>query len=140
MAVGGGSISESCKFIAMAGFHDSNPYDPFVKGVSSCTRAVPLGVIMALPATGSESNNGCEISCRRTYGKCGMKKACACIQRIDDFYSKVMGVPTHISEYLQYSQDKAQIEEVHKKLSNALLGEDGDIDAVAACEIIRKSY
>lgn len=140
MAVGGGSISESCKFIAMAGFHDSNPYDLFVKGVSSCTRAVPLSVIMTLPATGSESNNGCVISCRCTHGKYGMKKACACIQRIDDFYSKVMGVPTHISEYLQYSQDKAQIEEVHKKLSNALLGEDGDIDAVAACEIIRNSY
>lgn len=95
---------------------------------------------MALPATGSESNNGCVISCRRTHGKYGMKTACACIQRIDDFYSKVMGVPTHISEYLQYSQDTAQIEEVHKKLSNALLGEDGDIDAVAACEIIRNSY
>ena len=70
------------------------------------------------------------------------EKARACIQRIDDFYSKVMGVPTHISEYPQYSQDKAWIEEVHKKFvaQNVHFGEDGDIDADVACEIIRNSY
>ena len=301
LAVGGGSISDGCKFIALAAMYKgSDPYnDILVKLGAGLNRSVPLGVIMTLPATGSESNNGCVISCRRTHSKFGIlnpasfpqfaildpntsmslpyrqtangvvdafvhvceqyvtdcrhadvqdryaesllkvlyengrlarshptdydvranimwaanqalnhwiaqgvrsdwathyigheltaflgmdhgqtlaciqrrvfefkfeakkaklaqmaervfeikegsveEKARACIQRIDDFYSKVMGVPTHISEYPQYSQDKAWIEEVHKKFSegNVHLGEDGDIDADVACEIIRNSY
>ena len=301
LGVGGGSVSDGCKFIAMTAFYEgSDPYnDVLVNNASCCKRAVPLGVIMTLPATGSESNYGAGISCRRTNVKysinnsasfpqfaildpntsmslpyrqtangvvdafvhvceqylvdcrhadvqdrfaeslfrvlidngskvrenpndynvranimwacnqalnhwidqgvradwsthtvgheltvyLGMdhgqtlaciqrrvfefkfeskkaklaqmaervfdikegsveEKARACIQHIDDFYSKVMGVPTRISGYPQYSQDKAWIEDAHTKFvaRNAHFGEDGDIDADVACDIIRNSY
>ena len=301
LAVGGGSISDGCKFIALASMYKgSDPYNEvLVSGAYGCTEAVPLGVIMTLPATGSESNHASVISCRRTHGKfsilnpasfpqfaildpntsmslpyrqtangvvdafvhvceqylvdcrhadvqdrfaeslfrvlidngskvrenpndynvranimwacnqalnhwidqgvradwsthtvgheltvyLGMdhgqtlaciqrrvfefkfeskkaklaqmaervfdikegsveEKARACIQHIDDFYSKVMGVPTRISGYPQYSQDKAWIEDAHTKFvaRNAHFGEDGDIDADVACDIIRNSY
>lgn len=300
LAVGGGSISDGCKFIAMAALYDGeNPYeDLLVRGGVDCHKSVPLGVIMTLPATGSESNSGCVISCRRTHGKFGIhnpnnfpvfavldpdtsmslpykqtangvvdafvhvceqyiidcrhadvqdryaeallkvlydngrlvkenptdynvranimwaanqalnhwiaqgvrvdwathyigheltaflgmdhgqtlacvqrrvlefkfetkkwklaqmaervfgvtegtveEKARTCIQMIDDFYSKDLGVPTHISE-CDCSQDKAWIDEVHAKFTagNVRLGEDGDIDADVACDIIRNSY
>lgn len=300
LAVGGGSISDGCKFIAMAAFYNGeNPYeDLLVRLGVDCHKSVPLGVIMTLPATGSESNHGCVISCRRTHSKFGIlnpanfpvfaildpdtsmslpykqtangvvdafvhvceqyiidcrhadvqdryaeallkvlydngklvranptdynvranimwaanqalnrwitqgvrvdwathkigheltaflgmdhaqtlacvqrrvlefkfetkkwklaqmaervfgvtegtveEKARTCIQMIDDFYSKDMGVPTHISE-CDCSQDKAWIDEVHAKFTagNVRLGEDGDIDADVACDIIRNSY
>ena len=74
LAVGGGSISDGCKFIAMAAFYNGeNPYeDLLVRLGADCHKSVPLGVIMTLPATGSESNHGCVISCRRTHGKFGI--------------------------------------------------------------------
>ena len=301
LAVGGGSISDGCKLIALgAMYKGSDPYkDLLINAASCCTEAVPLGVIMTLPATGSESNRGCVISYRAKHGKYSVRsdyafpqfaildpntsmslpykqtangvvdafvhvceqyvtdcrhadvqdryaesllkvliengskvretpndydvranimwacnqalnywisqgvrsdwathkvgheltaflgmdhaqtlaciqrrvfefkfeskkaklaqmaervfeikegsveeKARACIQRIDDFYSKVMGVPTHISEYPQYSQDKAWIEEVHKKFAEGHFhfGEDGDIDADVARQLILDSY
>ena len=70
-----------------------------------------------------------------------VEKARTCIQMIDDFYSKDMGVYTHISE-CDCSQDKAWIDEVHAKFTagSVRLGEDGDIDADVACDIIRNSY
>ena len=69
------------------------------------------------------------------------EKARTCIQMIDDFYSKDLGVPTHISE-CDCSQDKAWIDEVHAKFTavNLHFGEDKDIDADIACDIIRNSY
>ena len=300
LSVGGGSIADGCKFICLAAkYNGDDPYrDILERRAVDCHETLPLGVVLTLPATGSESNFGCVISCRRTHCKFGVlsyinfpkfavldpetsmslpyrqtangvvdafvhvceqyitdcrhadvqdryaeallrvlidngkvaranptdydiranimwaanqalnnwisqgvrqdwathnigheltaflgldhgqtlaciqrrvleykfeakkaklaqmaervfdihegtmeEKARKCIEMIDDFYSKDMGVPTRISGY-ECSQDKAWIEEVHAKFTagNVRLGEDGDIDADVAREIILNSY
>ena len=68
------------------------------------------------------------------------EKARKCIDLVEEFY-KEMGVPTRISEY-NCSQDKAWIDEVYAKFTagNFRFGEDADIDADVAREIILRSY
>lgn len=66
LAVGGGSICDGCKFIALASMYNgSDPYDDLLEKQKGVCNAVPLGVVMTLPATGSESNSSCVISCHR---------------------------------------------------------------------------
>jgi NADP-dependent alcohol dehydrogenase len=57
LAVGGGSVIDSAKFIAGAAkLEGGEPWDIIAKRVP-ITQALPLGVILTLPATGSESNH-----------------------------------------------------------------------------------
>ncbi|MDG1662527.1 MAG: iron-containing alcohol dehydrogenase [Pseudomonadales bacterium] len=57
LAVGGGSVIDGVKFIAAAAkFEGGEPWDIIAKR-ASVTQAMPLGVVLTLPATGSESNN-----------------------------------------------------------------------------------
>ena len=74
LAVGGGSICDGCKFISLAALYEGeHPYeDILMTGGAGCTRAVPIGVVLTLPATGSESNYGCVISYRAKHGKYSM--------------------------------------------------------------------
>lgn len=56
LAVGGGSVIDGTKFIAAAAlFNGDDPWDIIAKG-ESITEALPLGCVLTLPATGSESN------------------------------------------------------------------------------------
>lgn len=56
LAVGGGSVADGSKFLAAALESDAaDPWD-LVTGKAKITGAVPLGVVLTLPATGSESN------------------------------------------------------------------------------------
>jgi NADP-dependent alcohol dehydrogenase len=56
LAVGGGSVIDGAKFIAAAAFFEGNdPWDILAKN-QSFTKALPIGAILTLPATGSESN------------------------------------------------------------------------------------
>lgn len=56
LAVGGGSVLDGTKFIAAAmNFKLGDPWDILVKG-APVVSAVPLGAVMTLAATGSESN------------------------------------------------------------------------------------
>ena len=56
LAVGGGSVVDGTKFIAAAAlFEGDDPWDILAKG-QSFTQALPIGVVLTLPATGSESN------------------------------------------------------------------------------------
>ncbi|GAA6173917.1 alcohol dehydrogenase [Colwellia sp. KU-HH00111] len=67
LAVGGGSVVDGAKFIAAAalyegeregeseGAKDSDPWDILAKQ-QTVTKALPMGAILTLPATGSESN------------------------------------------------------------------------------------
>lgn len=60
LAVGGGSVIDGAKFIAAAAFFESDneeaePWDILAKQ-TSVTQALPLGAVLTLPATGSESN------------------------------------------------------------------------------------
>jgi NADP-dependent alcohol dehydrogenase len=56
LAVGGGSVVDGAKFIAAAAlFEGDDPWDILAKN-QSITKALPIGAVLTLPATGSESN------------------------------------------------------------------------------------
>jgi NADP-dependent alcohol dehydrogenase len=60
LAVGGGSVVDGAKFIAAAALYEGNsegndPWDILAKQ-QAFTKALPIGVVLTLPATGSESN------------------------------------------------------------------------------------
>ena len=56
LAVGGGSVIDSAKFIgAAAKFEDGDPWDIVAKR-ARIKQALPVGAVLTLPATGSESN------------------------------------------------------------------------------------
>ncbi len=61
LAVGGGSVVDASKFIAAAAEFNGEPWDILAKG-AKVESAVALGVVLTLPATGSESNGGAVIS------------------------------------------------------------------------------
>ena len=67
LAIGGGSVIDGTKFIALAAKCKGDPQDllkfglaPIPSEVSS--EALPIGVVLTLPATGSEMNSGAVIS------------------------------------------------------------------------------
>lgn len=56
LAVGGGSVIDGAKFIAAAALYEGeDPWDILAKK-DTITDALPIGVVLTLPATGSESN------------------------------------------------------------------------------------
>ena len=58
LAVGGGSVSDGTKFIAAAAlFAGDDPWDIVAKQ-QKVERALPIGAVLTLPATGSETNIG----------------------------------------------------------------------------------
>lgn len=67
LAVGGGSIIDGCKFIALAAHYQGDPWEILTKADYKADKAITLGVVQTLPATGSEMNSGAVIS-RRTIG------------------------------------------------------------------------
>ncbi|MDE3273382.1 iron-containing alcohol dehydrogenase [Pseudoalteromonas sp. G4] len=56
LAVGGGSVIDGTKFIAAAARFDGEPWDILAKA-AEVSDALPIGVVLTLPATGSESNS-----------------------------------------------------------------------------------
>ena len=70
LAVGGGSVLDAAKFIAAAVYwQDGEPWDLFRDRGARIFRALPLGSVMTLPATGSEMNKNAVISRRATKEK-----------------------------------------------------------------------
>ncbi len=65
LAVGGGSVIDGCKYLAAAALYDGDAWD-FLDGTSEVQKAMPLGVVLTLAATGSESNNLAVISRKST--------------------------------------------------------------------------
>ncbi|MDD5017425.1 MAG: iron-containing alcohol dehydrogenase [Eubacteriales bacterium] len=61
LAVGGGSVIDSAKAIAMGVPYDGDVWDFFI-GRASQGNALPIGVVLTIPAAGSESSNGCVIT------------------------------------------------------------------------------
>lgn len=57
LAVGGGSVLDGTKYIAAASLFNGDPWDILKKG-AKVEKALPLGTILTLPATGSEMNSG----------------------------------------------------------------------------------
>lgn len=58
LAVGGGSVIDATKFIAAAVPFDGDAWDIMLKRGSNAQSALPFGVVLTLPATGSEMNSG----------------------------------------------------------------------------------
>lgn len=65
LAVGGGSVIDGAKYIAAAVYFSGDPWNIPAKG-AEIIRAVPLGTILTLPATGTEMNANSVISKRST--------------------------------------------------------------------------
>jgi len=69
LGVGGGSVMDATKFIAAAScFIGDDPWDICAKH-AKITRALPLGLVVTMPATGSETNNISVISRKSTKEK-----------------------------------------------------------------------
>ncbi|MEL6114878.1 iron-containing alcohol dehydrogenase [Photobacterium sp. SP02] len=62
LAVGGGSVVDGTKFVAAAAcYQGQDPWDMWAKGLK-VDNALPIGCILTLPATGSESNKASVVS------------------------------------------------------------------------------
>lgn len=61
LAVGGGSVIDSAKAIAMAVCYEGDVWD-FFTGKAHAEKALPIGTILTLPAAGSESSMGTVIT------------------------------------------------------------------------------
>lgn len=73
LAVGGGSVLDGTKFIAAASkYRGKEPYD-LVSKERPFKKALPIGAIMTLPATGSEMNCAAVISRKSTQEKFAMR-------------------------------------------------------------------
>ncbi|TEW55658.1 iron-containing alcohol dehydrogenase [Psychromonas sp. RZ22] len=68
IAVGGGSVIDGAKYIAAAACYDGDGWDILV-GKHAVDKALPIGAILTLPATGSESNSGAVITKASTRDK-----------------------------------------------------------------------
>ncbi|WP_045856873.1 alcohol dehydrogenase [Raoultella terrigena] len=69
LAVGGGSVLDGTKFIAAAAHYDESvdPWEILETYGKNVKSAIPMGSVLTLPATGSESNKGAVVS-RKTTG------------------------------------------------------------------------
>jgi NADP-dependent alcohol dehydrogenase len=65
LAVGGGSVIDGVKFIIAAIYFKGNPWD-IVKNAAKIDKVLPYGIVLTLPATGSEMNPYAVISRRET--------------------------------------------------------------------------
>ena len=61
LAVGGGSVIDSAKTIASGVPYEGDVWDFFTKPLSP-KQALPIGVVLTIPAAGSEMSNGCVIT------------------------------------------------------------------------------
>jgi NADP-dependent alcohol dehydrogenase len=71
LAVGGGSVIDGVKFISAAANFDGNPMDILQKRVliKDLSKIIPFGVVLTLPATGSEMNSGGVVTIQATQEK-----------------------------------------------------------------------
>ncbi|MGO3421976.1 MAG: iron-containing alcohol dehydrogenase [Pseudoalteromonas distincta] len=61
LGVGGGSVIDGVKYIAASAVYDGEGWD-IPTGKHKVTSALPIGAVLTLPATGSESNQGSVVS------------------------------------------------------------------------------
>ena len=68
LAVGGGSVIDGTKYVAAAACYDGHGWDILEKN-EPVINALPIGSVLTLPATGSESNSGSVITKKETNQK-----------------------------------------------------------------------
>ena len=69
LAVGGGSVIDGSKFVAAAAKFKGDTWSILETWGSNIVEALPLGVVLTLPATGSETNNAAVITRAETKTK-----------------------------------------------------------------------
>lgn len=69
LAVGGGSVLDGCKFVAAAVPFEGDTWSILEKRGSNIARALPMGAVLTLPATGSEMNSGGVVTRKATHAK-----------------------------------------------------------------------
>ncbi|WP_215395726.1 iron-containing alcohol dehydrogenase [Rheinheimera oceanensis] len=74
LPVGGGSVIDGSKFIAAAAVFDGDAWDILAKG-AKVTAAIPLGCVLTLPATGTESNGNSVVTRYETQQKLSFSSA-----------------------------------------------------------------
>lgn len=72
LAVGGGSVVDGTKFIAAAAEYPNDPLELLPTKGSHIRKALPLGCVLTLPATGSEMNGNAVITRWTTKDKTGI--------------------------------------------------------------------
>lgn len=72
IAVGGGSVIDTVKAIACGYYHEGDFWDFFI-GKAKVTKAMPLGVVLTIPAAGSEGSGNSVITKTETKQKLGIK-------------------------------------------------------------------
>ncbi|SQJ13274.1 alcohol dehydrogenase [Salmonella enterica subsp. enterica] len=74
LAVGGGSVLDGTKFIAAAAQYTDgvDPWHILETGGTEIRSAIPMGSVLTLPATGSESNAGAVISRKNHWRQTGL--------------------------------------------------------------------
>lgn len=68
LAVGGGSVVDGAKFVAAAANFEGDPWDILIKG-APFSDPLPVGAVLTLPATGSESNGNAVVNRKETSQK-----------------------------------------------------------------------
>ena len=69
LAVGGGSVIDGTKFVAAGAMLDADPWTILEQHAKNVRAALPIGVVLTLPATGSEMNAAAVITRKRTQEK-----------------------------------------------------------------------
>ncbi|MDR0909085.1 MAG: iron-containing alcohol dehydrogenase [Spirochaetaceae bacterium] len=72
LAIGGGSAIDSAKAIAAGAFYEGDVWDMFSKK-AACKGALPVGVLLTIPASGSENSDSCVISNSEEHWKKGIR-------------------------------------------------------------------
>lgn len=62
LAVGGGSVIDTCKAISFGVFYDGDVWDLIAHTAEPGEECLPVGTILTLPAAGSEESDSCVIS------------------------------------------------------------------------------
>lgn len=73
LAVGGGSVIDTAKSIAVAVDYDGDFWDFYI-GKAKVTKALPVGVVLTIPAAGSEGSGNAVITNTTTGQKLGIKE------------------------------------------------------------------
>ncbi|MGP1630208.1 MAG: iron-containing alcohol dehydrogenase [Giesbergeria sp.] len=69
LGVGGGSVLDGTKFVAAAAPFEGDTWSILEKRGSNIARALPMGAVLTLPATGSEMNSGGVVTRKATHSK-----------------------------------------------------------------------